>query len=112
MLQQPDRREIARARAHAYVFGRNRLQIVIEDIRTGGDDDFSHPGFAQEIRRQDLNRSLGAARANGANDCGKMRRSAIVEIVAIDGSDDNVGKLEFFRGCGNVFGFMRIERTG
>ena len=84
---------------------------MIEDVGPSSDHDFSRARFAQKVRRQDFNRGIRAVRPNGANDRGKMRRSAIVKIVAIDRSDDNVRQPKLCGRSGDVLGLTGIERA-
>ena len=110
-LQQPQRMEIARTGTDAEVEPRHRLQIVVEHIRTGGDDDLERAVLAQEIRRQHLDGGRRRTGADGGDDGGEMRRPAVGEIVAIDGGDDDVVQPEAGDRLGHAFRFGRIERA-
>ena len=76
-LQQADRVEIARAGPNRQIIGRHRFQIVVEDVRPGRDDDFQCAILAQEIRRQDFDRSLRRGAADRMDDVGEMLSAAV-----------------------------------
>ena len=105
-LQQPDRGEVARARPHREIFRRHGFEIVVEHVGPRRDHGLDRAVLAQEIGRQHLDRGLRAARADGADDCGEMRRAAVGEIVAVDRGDDHMGKPELCRRLGDVLGLV------
>ncbi len=109
-LQQADRMEIARARPHGEIVRRHRFEIVVEDVGPRRDDRFERAVLAQEVRRQHLDRRSRAACADSADGVGEMLRAAIVEIVAIDRGDDDVGKPELGGGVGDMLRLGGIER--
>ena len=43
---------------------------------------------------------------------GEMRRAAVVEIVAVDRGDDDMGEPELGHGLGDMRRLVRIERAG
>ena len=70
-LEQPQRSEIARARAHGQILRRHGFEIVVEHVRLRRDDRLERPLLAQEIRRQDLDRRLRARRGGWRRWCAR-----------------------------------------
>ena len=66
LLQQPERGEVARAGPHRQIVRRHGLEVVVEDVRLGGNDSLDGAVLAQEIRRQHLDgrRARAADRAD------------------------------------------------
>ena len=112
-LQQADRGEVARARSHGEVFRRHGLEVVVEDVGL--------------CRRPPSRRAPSLRRKSGvstsivvAGHCarmarmtrGKVRRPAVVEVVAVDRGDDHMREPELGRRLGDMLGLGRIERAG
>ena len=72
-LQQAQRVEIARARPHAQIFGRHRLEIMVEDVGLASTTRLERALFSQEIRRQHLDCRLWR---HGADGGGSLARNA------------------------------------
>jgi len=83
-LKQAYRMKIARAGTNGQIFRGHRLQIVIEDVRPGGDHHLQRPVLAQEIGRQHFDCGLRRRGADGADRLRKMFGAAVAEVVAID----------------------------
>jgi hypothetical protein len=110
-LQELDGGEVACARTHGEIFRRHGFQVVVEHVRLRGNDGFDRPRFTQKVRRQHFDRGPCAAPADRADHSGEVRRAAVVEIVAVDGGDDDMRKAELLRGVGDVRRFGGIERA-
>ncbi len=111
-LQQAQRGEVARAGPDAQVKARHGLEVVVEDVGPRSHDRFDRARLAQEIGRQHLDRRLRRARADRADGLGEMLRTAILQIVTVDGGDDDVLEPEFRHGLGDVHRLLRIEGAG
>jgi hypothetical protein len=111
-LQELDRGEVARAGAHREVLRRHGFKIMVEHIGPRRNHGLDRTGFAQEIRRQHLDRCLCAAGADGADHRGKMRRTAVVKVVPIDRGDDDMREPELRRRISDSRRLGRVERTG
>ena len=111
-LQQPDRMEIARARAHREIARRHGFQIVVEHVGFCRDHELQRAVLAQEIRGQDLDRRARAAGADRADGLRKMLGAAIGEIVAIDRGDHDMGEPELEGRFRDMRRLQRIERAG
>jgi hypothetical protein len=101
--------EITRARPNLEIFGRNRLEIMIEDIGLGRNDPLERALFAQKIRGQDLDRGVRAHCLDRRDHLREMPCPAIVKVVAIDGGYDGMGEPEFFYRFADTGGLGRIE---
>src|SRR5207237_3539853 len=93
-LQQPDRMEVARAWAHAKIARGHGLEIVVEAIRFRRADTLERAVLAQKIGREKFDRRGRTARADRANGLGEMLGTAVIEVVAVHRSDDDVAKPE------------------
>jgi hypothetical protein len=85
---------------------------VVEHVGPGFDHFFERAVLAQEIGREHFDGSLRTARADGAHGVSEMRSTAVGEIVAVDASDDDVGKAELGGRLGDVFGLGFVECAG
>ena len=69
---------------------RHGFEIVVEDVGPRLDDDFQRAVLLEEIRCQHLDGGQGRCGADGADGAGKMRGTAIVEVVAVNRGDDRM----------------------
>lgn len=75
-LQQAQRMEVARAGTDRQITRRHGFEVVVEHVGLGRDDDFEGARLAQEVRRQDFDRSRSDWRASAnAGRCSYRRRS-------------------------------------
>src|SRR5437868_115722 len=91
-LQQPDRMEVARAWAHRQITRGHGLEIVVEDVRFRRDDKLERAVLAQEIGGEEFDGRGRTTRADRANGASEMRSTAVIEIVAVHRSDDDMGE--------------------
>src|ERR1700732_4913358 len=110
-LQKPDRVEITRAGPNREIFGRDSLDVIIENIGLGRDDRLKRALFAQKVWGQDLDRGVCARRADCRDHFREMPCPAVVKVVAIDGSDDGMGEPEYLNRFTDTGGLGRIERA-
>jgi hypothetical protein len=71
--------------------------------------------FAQEVRRQDLDRGRRSLLADRADRAGEMLGAAVGKIVAIDRGDDHVRQPELCDRVGHPLrlgGFKRLRNAG
>ena len=106
-----DRGEVARAGPHRQIVRRHGFEVVVEHVGPRRDHFFHRAGLAQKIRRQHFDRRLRAARADGADHRGEMRGPAVVEIVAIDRGDDDVGEAKLGGRLGDMRRLGAIKRA-
>ena len=111
LLQQADRRKIARARPDCEVLRRHGLEVMIEHVGLGGDDRRQHARFAQEIRRQDLDRGRRAERADRTDCLREVLGAAVGEIVAVDRSHHHMMQSELRGRLGDAKRLAWIERA-
>ena len=109
-LQQIERVEIARARANGEIKPWHGLQIMIENIRLGFDDNFQRAIFAQEVRGQNFYRRAGRHIANGVNRVGEMLRPAIIQIIAVNAGNHHMAQPQLGHGFRDIGGLRCIER--
>ncbi|MDQ3778371.1 MAG: hypothetical protein M3310_05835 [Actinomycetota bacterium] len=83
---------------------------MVEDVRPLAEHDPKRLLLdAEEVGRQHLDARLGASASQSADRRREVSRSAVREIVAVDGRDDDVLELHL-RGC--VREPKRLERVG
>ena len=109
-LQQPDRMEIARAGPNGQIVRRHGFEIVVEHVGLCRDDDLQRAVLAQEVGRQDFDRRCRRRRADGANNLRKMLGAAVVEIVAVDRGDDDMGQAHLLHRIGDARRLVVVER--
>ena len=76
------------------------------------DDSLDRALLAQEIGGQHLDRGSGRSTADRSDRARKMAGSAIIEIVAVDRSHDDMGQPEGCNRLGNALGLLRVEQVG
>ena len=103
--------EVARAGPHREIQRRNRFDVVVEHVRPRCDHRFERAILAEKIRRQNFDRGLRAPRANGANDLSEMVGAAVIEIVAVDRCDHDVGEPKLRGRVRDMFRLVRIKCT-
>ena len=108
--QQPERGVIARARPHREIEPRHGFEIVIEHVGRRLHHRFDRALLAQEIGRQNLDRRVGRRRADGAHGSREMRRTAVVEIVAVDRGDHHMGEPELGNRGADILGLVGAKR--
>src|SRR5205814_1402782 len=64
---------------------------------------------ALEIRDQHFDAALGTPRAGLADRVRENRRAAVLQVVAVDGRDDDVAQAEGLDGLTDADGFFRIR---
>jgi len=85
------------------------LEVVVEDVGLGVEDDVDVGGVAFEVGREDLDGGPGVAVADGANGGGPDAGAAVGKLVAGDAGDDAVAKIHFRDGVGDAGGFAEVE---
>ncbi len=101
--------EVARAGADFQVEGGNGFEIVIEHIGAGFDDLLKGAILFQEVRRQDFNCRGRCGSAGGADDPGKMLRTAVCQIIAVNRSNDGMGQPHAGDGIGHPFRLISFK---
>ena len=84
---------------------------MVEHVGPRRDHFLDRAVLAQEIRREHLDGGCRTARADGADDAGKVGGAAVVEIVAIDRGHDDVLEAKLFRRLGHALWLARVERA-
>src|SRR5687768_13470156 len=91
LLEQLERMEVIGAWTRLAVEPRNRLQIVVHDVRgklrEHIERDF-HP--SPKVRNQHFDPSLERGFAHGLDAGRKMAGAAVTQIIAVDAGDDDV----------------------
>ena len=85
---------------------------MVEDVRFRRDDNLERAVLAQKIGREKFDRRGRTARADRANGFGEMLGTAVIEVVAVHRSDDDVAKPELESRLRDVLGLRRIEHAG
>src|SRR5919197_3100634 len=109
LLQQADRGEVARAGPHGEILRRHGFEIVVEYVRLRCDYALVRAVLAQEIGGEHLDGRRWAARTDRANNGGKVRGDAVVEVVAIDRGHHDVLEAELRRRLGHPFRLGLVE---
>ena len=90
LLQQPQRGEVARARADLEIEPRHRLEVVVVDVGPRLHHGLDRALLAQEVGGEHLDGGRRRARPDGADGLREMLGAAVGEIVAVDRGDDDV----------------------
>ena len=107
--QDPERAAIVLpGAADGRIQGFGRLEIVVEDVRPGGEDYLERRRIALEIGDERLDPGGRAFRANG-DDGREVSRPAVGEIVAGHRCDHGVGQAERGHGLGDMKRFRRVR---
>src|SRR6266851_856543 len=94
MAQESEAVGVYRLGPDSRIQARHGLGVVVEDVRAGVDDGGHRLEVALEVRRQDLDRRIRAAAADGANRPREDARTSVLQIVAIHRGDDSVLQTE------------------
>ena len=106
------RMEVARAGADFGIEAGHGFEVVVEHVRTRGDDGFQRGGRAfQEIGRQNLDGGVWGAVTDRADGLGKMFGPAIRQVVAVHRGDDHVVQTQLLHGIGHATRLERIQRV-
>ena len=108
-LQKPKGVVIARARANGEIEPRHGFQIVVEHVRLGVDDLLGRARLAQEVRRQDLDRSVRRGGADGLDHINEMLGAAIIQIIPVHRGDDDMVQPHLGHGLGDAAGLVMID---
>ncbi len=79
---------------HLGVEARHRLEVVIEHVRTGGENDRERRLVAAQVGDQHLDGGRRQLRAHGFDGGGEMAGPAVGEVVAGDARDDDVAQAQ------------------
>src|SRR5690606_33534877 len=93
-VEQPQAGVISRAGPYFRIELRYRLQSVVENVRPRLDDGFECARFAQEIRRQYLDRGLWRLRPDLPDHLRELSGAAVFEVVPVDGGDHDMLETE------------------
>ena len=104
--------KITGPRPNLGIEARNGLQIVVEDVWPGGDNRFDCSRLVQKIGGQDLDRRAGRGGADRADRTREMLGAAIIQIVPIDRSHNNVRQPERRNRLGDALRLVRVEKIG
>src|SRR5690242_13580157 len=104
--------EVTRAGTHVEIARRHGLKIMVEHVGLRRHYDFQSAVLPQEVRRQDLDAGSWTSFSDRTDGLRKMFRTAIGEIVAVDGGDNDVGKPKLEGGLRDVLRLVWVERTG
>ena len=109
-LQQPQRRIITRAGPDGRIETRNRLQIMVINVRPRRDDHLDRPlMLVAEVRGQYLDRRVGRRPAQRLDHLDELRRPAIGQIIAIDRGDDDMLQPHLRRRIGQILRLIDID---
>jgi hypothetical protein len=108
-IEQPQRIEIARARPHLGIETGYGFEIVIEDVRLGGDDGFERRLFAQKIGCQDLDRRARSGGTDRPDGLREVPGAAVIQIVAVDRGHDDMREPQRSDRLGDALRLVRIE---
>ena len=67
---------------------------MVEDVGTGAEDRFQRGALTPEVGHEDLHARAGPAPPDGPYGGRKVRRAAVVQVVAGDGGEDDVTQAE------------------
>ena len=108
-IQQLERSAIASAGPRHPIQARNRLDVVIEDVRTGVEHGAQRRLDALEVGNQHLDAAVGHARPRPPDRVGEDRRAAVGQVVAIDRRDDGVLQAHALDGFGDARRLRGVE---
>ena len=112
LVEQTQRMEIAGARPHLGIETGYRFEVVVEHVRLGSDDGFERSLLAQKIGGQNLDCRARSSCADGCDSPGELPGPAIIEVVAIDRGDYDVGEAEGGDSLGDAPRLVRVEQIG
>jgi hypothetical protein len=98
--------------ADSLVEAGNGFGVVVEDFGVGLQDDGESCPVAAHIGDEDFDRGFGGDGADGCDAFDELAGSAVGEVVAVDGGDDDVVEVEAADGFGEAIGFGGVERLG
>ena len=88
------------------------FQVVVEDVGLGGKDDFQGEIPVQEVRDQDLDGDSRVELADLLDGLAEVFGSAVLEIVAGHGGDDDVLEPHPAGGLCDARGFVGVQGQG
>ncbi len=88
------------------------LDVVVEDLGSGGDDEAECGVVALEVRGEDFDAAGGGLAADLFDDRDEGVGGAEVVVVAVDGGDDGVGEAELGDGVGDAAGLVEVDGFG
>src|SRR6188472_712114 len=81
------------------------FQVVVQDIRRRGGEDFQRAlEAAPEVRHEDFYRGARRLRAHRTDAIHEMLRAAVAQIVTIHAGDDDVGQVQ------SAYGVRKMPR--
>ena len=88
------------------------FEVVIEDVRAGVHDQLESPVAVVEIGDEDFDDDVGVDLADGADGFAEVFGTAVLEVIASDGGDDDVLEVHPVGGLGDAGGFVGFEGVG
>ena len=101
---------VASAWANLRIKTRHGFEVVVVDIGLGIDHNFDSIVFSQEIWCEHFDGGIQCHLANCGDYSGEVPCPAVVEVISIDRSDDDMAKLEPGYGLGYECRLVRILR--
>src|SRR5487761_1020182 len=86
--------EIAGTGPYCGVKTRHGFEVVVEDVGPRRDDLVERRALVQKVRGQYLDRGAGRGRADRRDGPRKLVGTTILDIVAVDRGDDDVGEAQ------------------
>ena len=110
LLQQSQRRVVARARADGRIESRHRLKVVVVDVGPRGDDRLDRRlMLVAEVGRQDLNSGVWRVAAQRLDHLDELACPAVGQIVAIDRGDDDMLQPQLGRCGGDMLRLQLVD---
>ena len=88
------------------------FEVVIEDVGAGVDDGLEGVIAAVEVRDEDFDDDAGVFAADGFDGACEVEGTAVLEVVAGDGGDDDMIEVHAFGGFGDAVWFVGFEGEG
>ena len=102
--------KIASRRAYRVLKAGHGLDVVIQDIGPGIQNELEGSHITLDVTDQDFNLRVRLALANGANGLGNRAGATIFKVVTSNTRDDGVGKIQSDHGLSHTGRFGGVER--
>ncbi len=109
VFEHPEGAVVAGGLADRALEALDRLEVVVENVRAGVEDDVEVFLLAAEVGRQHFDRALGHAVVHGADGGRPDGGAAVLEVVAGDGGDDGVLQIHAGDRLGHAGGLAEVE---
>ena len=108
-VQQAERTVVAATRSGSAILAANRLEVVVQYVRSRRENGVERFVASTEIRYEGFDPAGGGQRA-GCGDCaGERARSPVIKVISIDRGDDDVVEIQRSYCLSHAGGFVSIN---